>query len=274
MLHELKSLRNQAVERLERRSVFDIDAYGWLNADDVDPDLVGYAMWTLTPPYDHDFEAWQNNTPPGRSPTDREQRLMELGHDFFGLMKTARHFIGFALLVQPTVETYRVEPDDFDFNEFAALVALTSAFDRLRDFMIIAILHAKTEDKTQFAQAVELLRTAGLTDEANRLTTKHTAIRRVRQARNTAAHGLGTEPARAQRRLIDMDRDAVKRQGWQTSGDSTYEGVMGAAAKAEEEARAAVESRVQLLCDCYTGLVKWGDACFRAEYAWRRRPAI
>jgi hypothetical protein len=52
---------------------------------------------------------------------------MELGHDFFGLMKTARHFIGFALLAQPSVDTFRAEPNDFDFNEFASLVSLTSA---------------------------------------------------------------------------------------------------------------------------------------------------
>ena len=112
--------------------------------------------------YDHDFDSWQRNTRPSRAPTDVEQRLMELGHDFFGLMKTARHFVGFALLAQPDVETLRVESDDFDFNEFAALVTLTSAFDRLRDFIIVATQNKKTEARDQFARAIELLRACGL----------------------------------------------------------------------------------------------------------------
>jgi hypothetical protein len=145
MSSDFDSLRRAASERLQARGVFDIDAYGWMNEDDVDPDFVGYAMWTTSPPYDHDFEAWQNDTPPGRPPTAVEQRLMELGHDFFGLMKTARHFVGFALLVQAAVEHLRIEPTDFDFNEFGALVALTSASDRLRDFVIVAIHGKKTD---------------------------------------------------------------------------------------------------------------------------------
>lgn len=99
MSSNFDSLRDAAKECLHARDVFDIDAYGWLNADDHDPDLVGYAMWTTSPPYDHDFDSWQRNARPNRAPTDVEQRLMELGHDFFGLMKTARHFVGFCCTV-------------------------------------------------------------------------------------------------------------------------------------------------------------------------------
>lgn len=78
MLNDFEALRTAIVEQLDRRNVFDIDAYGWLNEDEVDPGFPGYAMWTTSPPYDHDFEAWQRNTPPRQAPTAVEQRSMEI----------------------------------------------------------------------------------------------------------------------------------------------------------------------------------------------------
>jgi hypothetical protein len=38
------------------------------------------------------------------------------------------------------VQPLRIEPTVFDFNEFAALVALTAAADRLSDFIIMTAL--------------------------------------------------------------------------------------------------------------------------------------
>src|SRR5882762_3316216 len=136
MTVDLEALRETVEKLLCSRRLFDIDTFGWLNENDEDPEYIGYVMWALSAPYEHDFESWQNKTPPNREPTEAEQRLMELGHDFFGLMKTARHFIGLALLHQPAVSPIRFDPTEFDFNEFAALAALTAASDRLRDFII------------------------------------------------------------------------------------------------------------------------------------------
>lgn len=271
---DFESLRTAAVEGLHQREVFDVDAYGWLNEYDVDPDFVGYAMWTTSPPYDHDFESWQQNVPPSQPPTAVQQRLMELGHDFFGLMKIARHFIGFALLAQPAVEPLRIELTDFDFNEFAALLALMSASDRLRDFIIVVTQGKKSEERDQLQKALALLRAAGLNTEADRLTTEAVTRRTVRDARNTAAHGLGTQPARVQRRLIEMDRKAFLDKTWRNTEKVNFEEMIAAGARQEDEERAAVEARAQLLCDCYKGLVKLGDASFRAEYAWRNRTQI
>ena len=58
----LDVLRNSTEELLCSRGVFDVDAYGWLNENDEDPEFIGYAMWAQSPPYDHDYDAWQNNT--------------------------------------------------------------------------------------------------------------------------------------------------------------------------------------------------------------------
>jgi hypothetical protein len=100
---DLNVLRTTTEELLRSRGVFDVHAFGWLNEYDADPEVVGYAMWALNPPYD-DVNAFQNNRPPDRLPTKAEQQLMELGDDSFGLMKTSRHFIGQALLHQPVVK--------------------------------------------------------------------------------------------------------------------------------------------------------------------------
>jgi hypothetical protein len=69
-----------------------------------------------------------------------------------------------------------------------------------------------------------------------------------------------------------MDRKAFADGAWRQSDDSvTHEQLMDSAARADIEARADVERRIHLLCDCYRGLVNMGDACFRAEYAWRHQ---
>lgn len=46
---------------------------------------------------------------------------MELGHDFFGLMKTARHLIRQALIYAPHAKPMEFEAGEFDFSESAAL---------------------------------------------------------------------------------------------------------------------------------------------------------
>lgn len=107
MPHDNPTFDAEALLRVRR--VFDIDHYGWLDEDDHDPEFVGYAMWTLNAPYEHDFIAWQDNRPPLRAATDQERTLMTWDHDFFGLMKTARHFIGQALIEQPNVKPLEIE---------------------------------------------------------------------------------------------------------------------------------------------------------------------
>jgi hypothetical protein len=150
---------------LVERGVFDIDHYGWLNEDDVDPEFVGYAMWVLNAPYDHDFTAWQDGKPRLKAATRQEQTLMEWGHDFFGLMKTARYFIGQGLMEQTQVTPLEIEATRFDFAEFAALAALGAAADRLRDFLVVAVLQAKTKSPTQLDEAYERLRQEGLGEQ-------------------------------------------------------------------------------------------------------------
>src|SRR4029077_6856128 len=85
MGYDVTALSDAIEEALITERIFDVDGYGWLNADDVDPEFVGYAMWTMTPPFETDIE----NTIAGKAPrwaaTPYEQSLVELGTDFEGL---------------------------------------------------------------------------------------------------------------------------------------------------------------------------------------------
>jgi hypothetical protein len=272
---DLDVLRKTTEELLCSRGVFDVDAFGWLNEDDVDPEFVGYAMWTLSPPYNHDFMGFQDDTPPDRAPTRAEQQLMELGHDFFGLMKTARHFIGHALLHQPSVSPLRIEATGFDFNEFAALVALTAASDRLRDFIIVATIGAKTREriKEQLKEAYNKLRVSSLGVEAYGLEEGFKAVEKARDARNESVHGLATQPAHVQRVLIARDREAFENQRWQTASDQgvAFEDFLREQKQLDAKELAGVEARAKLLCDCHVMLVKLGELSFRTEHNWRQR---
>lgn len=51
MTIDLEGLHNTATEYLDRLGVFDIDHYGWLNEDDVEP------RRTASPPNRHGFNA-------------------------------------------------------------------------------------------------------------------------------------------------------------------------------------------------------------------------
>jgi len=280
MTVDLDALRKAVEELLWSRGVFDVDTYGWLNENDVDPEFVGYAMWALSAPYDYDFESFQYDIPPSRSPTKAEQQLMELGHDFFGLMKTARHFIGQALLYQPSVRPLRIQPTEFDFDEFAALASLTAAADRLRDFIIVTALSTKPKSGKlaweQFDKACDKLRASSFAAEADDLQKRFKIIDdEARKARNEAVHGLATEPARVQQILITRDREAFEKQRWHAGRDREvpYEDMIREQELFDAEQVADLEARAKLLCDCHLKLVKIGELCFRTEHNWRQKHA-
>jgi hypothetical protein len=167
------------------------------------------------------------------------------------------------LLHQPAVRPLRVEPTDFDFNEFAALVALTAASDRLRDFIIVTKRqYKKTRDKLHVSSL-------GLEDALKK---GFDAIDKARFDRNEAAHELATQPARVQRQLISADRRAFEEQRWPVrgSGEGPYEDFIAEQELLDAKELADVEARAKLLCDCYVTLVKMGELSFRIEHSWRQ----
>lgn len=268
---QLEALKVRADELLRARGVWDIDSYGWLNLDEMDPDFLGYVMWVQQPPYDHDIMAWQYDVPPRRAPAAQEQSLMELGHDFFGLMKTARHNIGWALLYEPHARVMEVQAGEFDFSEFAALTALIAAADRLRDFVITAVLGAKTNEEGQLNTSYAQLKVMGFGALATDLRAGFTTAKAARDGRNAVVHGLSTVPARVHRELIERDRRAFEEQSWGKEERGTHEEMVAEWEQRVAAERAKIAARAQLLCDTYVALVTLGDRAIRAEYNVRQK---
>jgi len=181
-----------ARELLHARGVYDIDHHGWINEEEIDPEFAGYVMWLQDPPYEYDVMGWQYNTPPTTAPTEKQQRLMELGSDFFGLMKTARHFIGHALLYQPHVPWLRLEPTEFDFSEFAALRAFAASGVELHYLV----------EKLRILLKLCLLSELGCTPEKRQeIITRHLRFSGLLQAGHrieSASNEAATEPSKSE----------------------------------------------------------------------------
>lgn len=255
---------------LHDRGIFDIDAYGWLPNEDVDEEFAGYAGWWADPPHEYAFDFWCDEAP-APLPTDAAQRLMELGFDFMGLMKTARHFIGFALAHRYSVPPIRIDATDFDFHEFAALFALVAANDRLRDFLIVATLGRKSEDRTQLEQAYAVLDDGGLAAAGAKLREFARLAEVIRKPRNRVTHGLATRAAVVQRRLRDRDRKAHTTSPRMPAPDENPVAFFAQTATDEAAELAEVSGRVDLLCTGYIALVRLGNGAFDIENRLRSR---
>jgi hypothetical protein len=136
---DVAALSEAIEDALIAERIFDVDGYGWMNADEHDADFVGYAMWATSPPFETDFESAFAGKPPRWAATQREQRLVELGTDFEGLMKAARYAIGSVLIHRATLSPNDFQPSAFVFHEINALVTLSMASDRARDFVVLAV---------------------------------------------------------------------------------------------------------------------------------------
>ena len=267
----LQAVKDEAEALLHPRDVWEIHSYGWLSMDEMDRNLLGYVMWVQQPPYDHDVMNWQYDRPPRRAPTAQEQTLMELGHDFFGLMKTSRHCIGQALLYEPHAKPMEVESGEFDFSEFAALTALIAAADRLRDFVITTMLGKKTDEEGQLEASYRALDAAGFGAIATDLRTGFKAAKDARDARNRVVHGLSTVPARVHREFIERDRTAFEKQSWGKPERGTHADMIAEWDERVAAERVKIAARAQLLCNTYIALITLGDRAIRAEYNVRQQ---
>jgi hypothetical protein len=138
-------IREEITELLINNEVYELETYGWLDADTHDPELVGHAMQQT------DSFAWRfllaamaSANPPQLNPW--EKALVISGGDFEGLMEAARISIGFTLFQDALVGENLTAPDSFgDVHLMGAMFLLGAASDRLRDFFVSAVFHKITE---------------------------------------------------------------------------------------------------------------------------------
>src|ERR1700722_16864820 len=105
MIKEInKAMRQEMEVVLNAASIWHIDAIGWLNADDMDPEFIGHAMWQTDRPLDDDWSTFNARRPtkeqaPSIQPPEEWTKVIAVsGVDFEGLMKAARMSIGLFLI--------------------------------------------------------------------------------------------------------------------------------------------------------------------------------
>jgi len=268
-------LREEVSRLLHESGIYDVDTYGWSGLDDVDPEFVGYAMWTLDRPYEGTAMGRQLDIPPDRRPTDDEQRLVELGEDFEGLMKAARWLIGLALLYREDA-LIQIEPDPFEFHVLSATMTLAMASDRARDFVIVALLHEEprfSHEGDQLRLALCEARRHGLEDIADPLDALRERIATLRSRRNNVVHKIALDVARMHKILIEEDRKAFDRKKWPLKRPKLPSGnrFWGPMTGFGDEAQAEIDDTVRELKANYEDVIKAGDLAFRLENRTRAR---
>jgi hypothetical protein len=117
--------------------------YGWLNADDHDPEMVGHATaqtsslsWRILEAKDKpnapQIETW-------------EKSLVVAGGDFEGLMEASRISIGLMLVHEKAW-------DFFSVHLMGSMFFLSAASDQLRDSYISAVFAETTKGRSPVAQ--------------------------------------------------------------------------------------------------------------------------
>jgi hypothetical protein len=120
---------------LNDKGIYELNQYGWLADDRPDPEYIGLAMWQIEPP--PSSPTVNPNPETTVLPPASLDNIFRNGHEFEGLMKAARHSIGFTYLYHPPAN-----PGDEDLNPCFlhhytdAVMKLNLATDRLRELFI------------------------------------------------------------------------------------------------------------------------------------------
>jgi hypothetical protein len=264
-------------DRLWELGVYNVDAYGWKNADEVDPDYVGYAMWTLDAPYEHASVERQGGHAPERRASAEQQRLIELGEDLHGVMKSARHEIGLALAYRNQAAEHLSWESHFECHVICALMLLKIATDRARDFVIIAALGElprMNREYDQFRLALCVAEQRGMSTVARDLRNVAAMTDALRDRRNAVVHKMTMDRTRVHSYLIEEERQAHDAGKWprRRPDDAKIRRYLNATiAPDRPEAERDVERSLRTLAESYEMVIKIGDLAFRLENGLRHR---
>lgn len=250
---------------------FAIDAHGWLNESDEDPEFLGHAMWQTQQP--------SLLEPCGTPPTSIDVDLIAAGEDFYGLMEAARIAAGLAVIRQPHVENHPFDNDNLFWSQtLQAVVALGTATDRLREFARIGFRGGWPKKgggrwEEPFSAAPELVSGAPtyVLEAGARLQSMGSVLHERRMVRHEAVHELATKVARGTRDLAEQLRaqNLQELKVDQLSADALKR-------RYEESQEAAVrEHRVALeeIKEWYQLLAKVSSDTFIVEH-WIRRESL
>lgn len=217
---------------LVQNEVYDVEAYGWLDAETVDPKYYGYAAWVISPKVEFDFAAYWDQKPFTQRPENTDIGMMASGHDFFEMMKAAYLMIGQALFFH----CHREENLGTSYASASltgAVVQLTIAADRIRDYYAYALTRESLEEyagkdrkkKTYsklFEDAISIVSGyEGQSDELIGMVKFALGlacdIQEKRKHRNKLVHQLASHYSRAQKRFLEQQQASFDGKEIETS---------------------------------------------------------
>ncbi len=284
----LVAIHDEAEQLLSTHAVYDVLSYGWSNEDTPNPEYVGHAMWQVNPPFEHDWEALQNDGTVTYAPTKRDEIFLLNGEDFVGTMLFARRSLGMALCYAAVANSENLSFENLEFwHEYATTLQwLNIASDRLRNFFLMARFgqteeeykesyKKKNNDKnTRIPYAApfnEPLEGASdnMREVLSKLSSIATELQIQRKVRNGIVHKVATKGAGASIKILRDQREfAQSGKTIQFPTPKFEESQKAGIASPNDE---TVASAVQNMKFWYTYLVKASSLVFEFEYFKRKQ---
>jgi hypothetical protein len=271
-----KSIREEFERLLCDNGVFKFGSYGWLDFDTHDPELIGHAMWQTNPPLGWDF-LLGNDNPASKPPQLKEwQKFLAIaGADFEGLMIAARLSVGLALYQRVLVgEDYFNEDNLLQVHLMGAMVALSTASDRLRDVFIHAVFHkpikkyANGEYSAPFNEAIDFIKAESdpLASSLAKLPSLTKDVQVFRQMRNRIIHKLATVLGRQHHQLVNNPISIIDPVEYEKIPEEV---LRDAAEKAEAERQRQISDDLEQPIRWYKLLIEMSNHVFIVEHMLR-----
>jgi hypothetical protein len=274
----MAALDDYAEELLHANDFYKITSYGWSDADTVDPEFSGHAVWQTSPPYEPDWQRVFDGGIPDVTPSLRDEALMLNGDDFTGAMLIARQSVGLALCTDNDIESTAVQDAPFWCHAATCLLWLGIASDRIREYFLITIFaqdyeqYFRTHKGTWASPFSDALVVAGHEEESSllrRLEPLGQRLQSARKERHTITHRIATRFASRTRALLREQRShGISQRPYPPPPEITFEELRASLpdkSRQEERCRTIDEIR-----GWYDLLAEVGNIVFLVEYGRRR----
>ncbi len=276
----LEAIRQEAEQLLISHGIHDIQTYGWEDADTVDPEYVGHAMWQMNPPFEPDWSSIFEGTPVKYKPTARDEILVLNGEDFAGTMTFARRSLGVALLYSAIVESNAIGENVEFWHEYATTMQwLNVASDRIRDYFVMASFGKKTAQafrkayKSQypgrpdpvFSTPFEEALVGAPTDDLEllgRLRDIAKSVQDHRASRNRIVHDVATNTAKLTLWILRGQRQRAAEQSPSMNSNTTLQ--------EEPPPNEEIAPAIEQLTRWYLELVDMSSLVFEFEHFKRK----
>jgi hypothetical protein len=202
----------EAERLLSEAKVWKLGNFGWLNAYDPDPELIGHAQWQTDPPIDTPLFGDERATYKPEPP-EWLKIIAVAGADFEGLMEAARMSIGLLLLsIDAAKGRDFFDDSSVDLHRMSALMYLATASERLRELFVAAAFRrdqdkynkskAKVHGKSRsefFSPFFEAAENFSGFDCLTKLIALVPDVEKMRKERNVLVHRIATEIAQRER---------------------------------------------------------------------------